>query len=322
MKCTRPLKGYWGHNDSGNRVIVWKPTDGYVDQPIDIPCGNCIDCRLLKAKQWAVRCVHEAKQYEENYFLTLTYKNKPYGNMIDHTHVQGFMKRLRRRLPPGVKSFGSAEYGTKNGRPHYHLLLFNAPLRETLKEWKPIRGNMYYLSSAVDAAWRDTKGNSIGFHSLSDLTFESAGYTARYVTKKYKHVCTNKCERPCLNIDELHYQWTDPITGEIFQRNKERTVALSKGIGKGWYEKWKNDVYPSDEIIMRGARMKPPTYYDYLLDKENVELSKKVKRKRRCKAKSMKVKSEPSASSKEIYAKVRLDMLKRNLEDVSEDYEY
>jgi hypothetical protein len=163
----------------------------------------------------------------------------------------------------------------------------------------------------------------MGFSSLSHVTFESAGYVARYVTKKWTHQCDVNCEIPCLNQEEFHYRWTDPRSGKVFLRDKERTVALSKGIGKGWLEKWKHDVYPADEIIMRGKAMKPPRYYDYLLEKWEPSLSKEVLKERKWQRKlseERKLKKkivEPSMISREKCAKARLDSLKRGLEKVT-----
>lgn len=42
-------------------------------------------------------------------------------------------------------------------------------------------------------------------------------------------------------------------------------MSLKPGLAKGWYEKFKKDVYPSDTVVLRGKRMRPPKYYDALL---------------------------------------------------------
>lgn len=40
---------------------------------IQIPCGQCIECRQAKAREWQVRLSEEYKQYKYNYFITLTF---------------------------------------------------------------------------------------------------------------------------------------------------------------------------------------------------------------------------------------------------------
>ena len=41
---------------------------------VQVPCGQCLECRIQSARTWADRCVLEAKNYKDNYFVTLTYE--------------------------------------------------------------------------------------------------------------------------------------------------------------------------------------------------------------------------------------------------------
>lgn len=62
---------------------------------------------------------------------------------------------------------------------------------------------------------------------------------------------------------ESHYTVVDPTTGEINILQPEyTTMSRRPGIGSAWYRQFKSDVYPSDEVIIRGRRMKPPKAYD------------------------------------------------------------
>lgn len=48
------------------------------------------------------------------------------------------------------------------------------------------------------------------------------------------------------------------------------------GIGKGFYQKYQGDFYPSDFVIVRGKKMRPPKYYDSLYeDIESVKATRK-----------------------------------------------
>jgi len=77
----------------------------YQSAPLQIPCGQCVECRLKRSREWAVRCMHESSLHNDNCFLTLTYrdlpdKTAPPGAVsLDYSHVQGFLKRLRARYP-------------------------------------------------------------------------------------------------------------------------------------------------------------------------------------------------------------------------------
>jgi len=62
---------------------------------------------------------------------------------------------------------------------------------------------------------------------------------------------------------DQHYETTDSETGEIIKRKPEFTTMSRKpGIGKNWYDTYSSDVYPYDEVILKGKRHKPPVYYD------------------------------------------------------------
>lgn len=58
-----------------------------------VPCGQCMGCRLDKANDWAIRCVHEAKLHLQNCFITLTYKPEclPPDSSLHRDHLQLFL---------------------------------------------------------------------------------------------------------------------------------------------------------------------------------------------------------------------------------------
>lgn len=41
-------------------------------------------------------------------------------------------------------------------------------------------------------------------------------------------------------------------------------MSLKPGIGAHWFLKYHSDVYPRDEVILRGRSLRPPKYYDKL----------------------------------------------------------
>jgi hypothetical protein len=128
VTCYKPLLGYRAaeRNEQGKRPLVFNPSQGLVDMPIKVACGQCIGCRLERSRQWAIRCVHEASLHEHNSFITLTYndENLPADGSLDVRHWQLFMKRLRKRHGSGIRYFHCGEYGSKHRRPHYHACLF------------------------------------------------------------------------------------------------------------------------------------------------------------------------------------------------------
>lgn len=258
MPCYTPITGYASRalTKNGKRQIVFSPQKGFVDLPMTIPCGQCIGCRLEKARQWAIRCVHESKLWENNSFVTLTYNdlNLPIDGSISKREVQLFMKRLRKEYGEGIRFYACGEYGEENKRPHYHLILFNIQFND--RELHSVRnGVKLYRSRKLEEIW--TKGYS----TIGDVTFESASYVARYVTKK---ITGDKAEN--------HYNGKIPEFALMSRR---------PGLGKGFVEEYYKDIYVKDEIIMRnGLKMKPPKYYDKIYDDITGNLQK-IKDKRR-----------------------------------------
>jgi hypothetical protein len=174
------------------------------------------------------------------------------------------MKRLRKRYGPNIRYFHCGEYGEKNARPHYHACLFNFDFPDKIL-WKRTDVSGLYTSASLGRLW------PYGFSTIGDVTFESAAYVARYITKKITG-------RNAVN----HYNDFDPVTGEIYADRipEYTTMSLKPGIGAGWIQKFQNDVYPKDEIIMREKKLKPPKYYDKIFDQYDPLQFKKIKAKR------------------------------------------
>ena len=280
MPCYRPLRAYYSKilNPTGKRSLVWSPRDANdAYESLEIPCGQCIHCRLEKSRQWAMRCVHEASLHEKNCFVTLTYspENLPVGGALDYEAPVLFMKRLRKKFGDSIRSYGCAEYGEKKSRPHYHLLIFNHDFTDKIL-WKDQGENSLYVSSDLENLW------PYGHSTCGALTFESAAYTARYVTKK---LTGPAAEGAYQSISEY---------GEIIDLPPERSICVSRrpGIGRGWYERWGKYLKDHDHAIIRGKKIRPAKYYDRLFDLENPEAFAVVKARRKLSGENQKIKLE------------------------------
>jgi hypothetical protein len=250
VPCFHPLHGYRSRskNASGKRSITFRKDEGFIDLPVTVPCGQCIGCRLERSRHWAVRCMHEASLYEENCFITLTYDDKhmPKWGSLEKRHFQLFMKKLRKSFSSRkVRYYHCGEYGELSGRPHYHACLFNFDFPDKCY-WTTRKDIRVYRSQILDVLWGK------GITEIGEVTFDSAAYVARYIMKKVTGPMSHE-----------RYQVIHEQTGEIGTMEPEyTTMSRRPGLGKGWYEKWGSEVYPSDEVIMNGKQMKPPRYYD------------------------------------------------------------
>ncbi|WNK14537.1 MAG: replication initiator protein [Microvirus sp.] len=293
MPCYHPLKAL--RSAQGVRVLN---KDATIFN-LKLPCGQCVGCRLERSRQWALRCIHEAKLYENNIFVTLTYDDKhlPHDSGLNHRHFQLFIKKLRKHFPQPIRYYMCGEYGGQFGRPHYHAILFNITFDDATYWMRTATGSKLYRSKKLESLW------TFGFSSFGAVTFESAAYVARYVMKKVTG-----------DLADSHYQSVSTATGEVFQTQPEyNRMSLKPGIGSSWYDKFKSDVFPHDRIIHDGTPLKPPRYYDNKLKKENIDNYNEIKQKRLAKANNNNDNTNSRLEVKEIVTKAALSNLRRSL---------
>ena len=244
MPCYRPLDAWLLPPHLGGG-ITFRRTDTWVDRNMHVllPCTKCIGCRLDYARNWAVRCVHEAQLHERNCYLTLTYAEHrlPADRSVRVRELQLFFKRYRRWLGERkIRYFACGEYGDITGRPHYHALVFGHDFDDR-KLLKMHNGNPLFTSEKAQELWSDEHG-SIGHVTLGAVSFQSAAYVARYIMKKQSG-----------DRAEAHYNG-----------RKSEFVIMSRkpGLGRKWIERYYGDVYPHDEFHLDGKRHRPPRFYD------------------------------------------------------------
>jgi hypothetical protein len=270
MPCFYPLTAWYSKevNPSGRRSMVFNNKYALQpDDPINLPCGRCVGCRLERSKQWAIRCYHEASMYDNNCFITLTFAPEHLENRcnpwsVDVRDFQLFMKRLRKKFVPknpycsetqkelydrfreenAIRFFHCGEYGDLNRRPHYHACLFNFDF-EDKELWKITdAGSRLYISDTLSELW------PYGFSTIGDVTFESAAYVARYIMKK-------------ITGDAAEEHYLNKETGEILSP-EYITMSRNPGIASKWLEEYMDDVYPHDYVVVNGVKCKPPKFYD------------------------------------------------------------
>jgi len=275
MQCTKPNFAYrrklGPDKNTGKWPLTFSLKHGLEDTAMPVPCGKCMSCRLEKSRQWAVRCVHEAKMWDQNCFLTLTYDNDnvPKDGSLIKKDIQNFMKKLREheRRKNGktqIRHYLCGEYGDVGNRPHYHVCLFNHDFQDKqpsdiakLKNRFSKYDGEYrtYLSEELDDLWKN------GFSSIGPLTFETAAYTARYVTKK---IGGPKAKD--------HYNGKTPEFSMMSRR---------PGIGATFYQKYKKDMQSIDKVIIKkGLQTSVPRYYNKLWEKEKPEQYSVIRERR------------------------------------------
>jgi hypothetical protein len=243
MACTKPLQAW--RSPAGD-IVFYDKGGG---DALELPCGQCIGCRMDRAKAWSIRCMHEAAMHDKNCFITLTYNNEnlPKRGMLEYRDFQLFMKRLRKQAK-NVRFYMCGEYGDQDGRPHFHALLFNWDFPDRVLWKKTGAGERLYRSAILEDLWR------YGYSSVGDVTMKSAGYVARYVMKK-------------VNGDAAkhhYYAGHDDETGECLWAPAEfNRMSLKPGIGQAFFDKYYEDIYPEGKVVLEGGKkVKPPRFYD------------------------------------------------------------
>lgn len=255
MPCYYPITAY--RTDSGD--IVFTQRQKHAGDTIMLPCGRCVGCKLERSRQWAVRIMHEAKLYDQNSFITLTYDDEhlPPDASLKYRDYQLFMKRLRRRFfSSTLRFYMCGEYGDQTHRPHYHACLFNIGFPDKLF-WTDKGGNTLYTSDTLSELWG--MGNAL----VGELTFQSAAYVARY--------CTKKIAQYPKSVQDKYYEVIDPETGEVRHREPEFShMSLRPGIGGPWIKKFMTDCFPMGEVIVNGKKAKAPRYYDRMFKQSDL----------------------------------------------------
>lgn len=97
MACFHPITGW---RDRSGAVKFNAPGLVTDVNSIQVACGQCGGCRLERARQWAIRCMHEAKFHQVNSFITLTYDDEhlPEDGSLKLRDWQQFADKLRADL--------------------------------------------------------------------------------------------------------------------------------------------------------------------------------------------------------------------------------
>lgn len=158
----------------------------FIADPIPLPCGHCLGCRMDTAKQWKIRISHEAQKYPgKTFFVTLTYdewhlplmaNGQPF---LQKSDIDGFLDRLARpgkrrdKVKRPFKFFLCGEYGTEGQRPHWHMIL----MANWLDDLVPYEFQAYH-SQVIQEAW------PYGLHQVKVCEPNMIAYTVGYCEKK------------------------------------------------------------------------------------------------------------------------------------------
>lgn len=241
MGCFHPLEAWRGR--TGEIRLGKEIPDSHF---LRLPCGNCLGCRMARAKAWAVRCELELQQHRAAVFTTLTYDEKHLPPTLEKLHVQLWLKRLRRAANGPLRFFASGEYGEQTERPHYHAILYGLDVQQR---------------DLIERSWAQGLCHTVA------VTPAAIAYTAGYTSKKigYRRVAEERIDAETGEV----YQWQPPfiqmsrrpgIGGHARQWPASwRSYAVSDGyktpVPRFLHESWKSQATPEqlEELILEKA---------------------------------------------------------------------
>lgn len=140
----------------------------------EVNCGQCLNCRINKRREWTARILLEAASHPENGFITLKYDDDHLPEELQPSHLRNFIKRYRKKYGK-IRYFGVGEYGSKRytERPHYHLALFGHGVGFQ------VNPDGTFFDPKIQSCWEH------GHTTTFQLNQQRAHYIAGYTTKKW-----------------------------------------------------------------------------------------------------------------------------------------
>lgn len=243
-----------------------KKNGGYYQLPNDerklyvpVGCGNCIECRKQKAREWQVRLNEELKIHKYKYFVTLTFSNENLiklckekkiteSNAIAGIAVRRFMERWRKIYGKSLKHWLITELGHENTeRIHLHGILFadTEITKDTLEKiWKYGRadngkycneksiGYIVKYVTKIDIKHKTFKAQifcsaGIGKNYINEFNLDAHKYRPKN-TKEY-YTLNNGC-KVALPIYYRNKLFTEDERDNLWTEKLDKQITYVRGI--------------------------------------------------------------------------------------------
>lgn len=122
---------------------------------IPIGCGECMECRKQKSREWQARLLEDVKTHKNGIFITLTFSNKSLAKICKHKKVKGytgynkdnaiakravraFLERWRKTYKVSLRHWLITELGHQGTENiHLHGIVWTNEKKEQIrKHWK------------------------------------------------------------------------------------------------------------------------------------------------------------------------------------------
>lgn len=237
----------------------------YRKQFVAIGCGECIECRKQKAREWQVRLNEELPQWKYKYFITLTFSTEELYKLCEEQKqlyknvnwvaalaVRRFLERWRKKYKKSVKHWLITELG-HNGteRIHLHGIIFT---------------DIKITNDELAKIWK------YGYTFTGDYCNEkTVNYIIKYVTKIDTDHKTYKADIFCSAglgkafLDKPHtkekYKYRGKDTIQYYTLKNGQKVALPKYYRNKLFSQAQRDelwtqLLDSDKTFVRGIELR------------------------------------------------------------------
>lgn len=244
------------------------------DEYVEVPCGYCHSCKKREMNDYRIRLLYEVRRPLDpgriNLFVTLTFNDDYLEKFADDTNraVRLFLDRMRKRYGKQVRHWFIGEFGTLQGRPHYHGILFNCPDKIGNSPYGEHSGQNLELESV----WQ------YGFVFAGFVSDATAGYITKYLTKDLNgkkvrprvissfgigsnYLVTDDAKLHCLNgyqpfITNGSYIYALPryYRDKIFSEFERQNMTLERYIDPSVSWRWQGRKY-NTEFDFKSARL-------------------------------------------------------------------
>lgn len=330
----------------GGSPAIYSRLNPPANYNLQLPCGQCIGCKLDRVTQWATRCLHESQLHEKTCALTLSYSDDSNYNELHqdrpglytsrHVYNPEDARELSTIAPKGLTEPNIARVGNSRSRPR-EVQLSKKDHQKFIKRLRskigvPVRYYMcgeygdklqrphyHYLIFGYDFPDKKYFKKSLSgtplFRSAELETLWTEGHSwigqVDYATCAY--VASYVMKKMNGKKAEEHYRRTDEAGNDYWLQPEFNYMSRNPGIAKDWWMKFHQDVTTEDVVYRGSTPTKPPRYYDKLL--ELLDPNKFLETKALRIANKPKEEDTPARlEAKEIVATARINLKQRQYE--------
>lgn len=201
---------------------IWVPAGPtYIKQPKG--CGKCWRCKENRINDYVGRCLAEAAYSDWVKFLTLTYRPRDdRAELVIHPkHFQKFIRALRIR---GIKCryLAAAEYGSKKGRVHFHVILFGNGPEPIISKEDPRRW------PNDERFWPDVWPHG-HVHCLTGVSNRAVRYVCKYILKDYgQETWYSMSKKPPLGHQYFQDKAKEMVDNDLMPRSFEYKPPMGR----------------------------------------------------------------------------------------------